>query len=86
MTLLQGLSVIIRRIRVNHGGRKQRTIESIREGEQRVRYLIFADMLSNLHSQWADHKVVGEELWKRFNAPKENQSWYYSARLDAFDE
>ena len=66
--------------------RKQATINEIRKGNQRVRYLIFADMLSNLRSQWADYQEVGEALWKRFNAPKEKQSWYYSARLDAFDD
>ncbi len=66
--------------------RKQATIHEIREGDRRVRYLIFADMLSNLRSQWADYQMVGEDLWARFNAPREKQSWYYSARLDAFDD
>lgn len=66
--------------------RKQVTIDEIYKGERSVRYLIFADMLSNLRSQWADYQKVGESLWERFNAPKEKQSWYYSARLDAFDD
>ena len=66
--------------------RKQVTIDEIRKGDRCVRYLIFADMLSNLRSQWADYQKVGEGLWERFNAPKEKQSWYYSARLDAFHD
>ena len=41
---------------------------------------------SNLRSMYSNYQEVGEELWSRFNAPKEKQSWYYSARLDAFDD
>ena len=64
--------------------RKQVTIDEIRKRDRYVRYPIFADMLSNLRSQSTDYQKVGEGLWERFNAPKEKQSWYYSARLDAF--
>lgn len=25
-----------------------------------------------------DHKKIGEKLWSRFNASKEQQAWYYT--------
>ena len=36
-----------------------------------------ADKLDNLRSIVYDHARAGEELWKRFNASKEQQAWYY---------
>lgn len=38
-----------------------------------------ADKLHNLKSILADHEVLGDELWSRFNAGKEQQQWWYSA-------
>ena len=38
-----------------------------------------ADKLDNLRSIVYDHARAGEELWKRFNASKEQQAWYYSS-------
>ncbi|MDR2360730.1 MAG: HD domain-containing protein, partial [Oscillospiraceae bacterium] len=36
-----------------------------------------ADKIHNIDSMLADYQQVGEDLWKRFNAPKEKQLWYY---------
>ena len=38
-----------------------------------------ADKLDNLRSIAYDHKRIGEEIWKRFNAGKEQQAWYYTS-------
>lgn len=38
-----------------------------------------ADKLHNLKSILADHDVLGEALWDRFNAGKEQQQWWYAA-------
>lgn len=35
---------------------------------------------------YADYKQVGDELWERFNAPKELQAWYYSKANDGLYE
>ena len=31
-----------------------------------------------------DYNIQGEKLWKVFNAPKEEQEWYYRSLVDAF--
>jgi (p)ppGpp synthase/HD superfamily hydrolase len=38
-----------------------------------------ADKLDNLRSIASDHARIGEALWKRFNASKDQQDWYYSS-------
>ena len=32
----------------------------------------------------ADHRLFGESLWKRFNAGKQDQLWYYQSVLNAY--
>lgn len=38
-----------------------------------------ADKLDNLRSLVYDHERIGESLWLRFNASKEQQAWYYTS-------
>ena len=45
--------------------------------------LLLADKLSNIRSIAYDYRNIGDELWKRFNASKEKQAWYYSGIQDA---
>lgn len=52
----------------------------------RLKQLVLADKLANLRSLLRDHIAVGEELWNRFNAGKEQQAWYYSKMVDAVYE
>lgn len=66
--------------------RKQHTINELQTAPLRVKMLIMADKISNLRSMHADYKLMGDELWKRFNAPKEMQAWYYSGVQDALYE
>ena len=63
--------------------RKQHTIDELASAPKRVKMLIMADKLSNMRSIAYDYKNVGDDLWKRFNAPKEKQAWYYDGILDA---
>lgn len=63
--------------------RKTKTIEELEKADDRLQMLVMADKLANLRSLHADYKVIGEELWERFNAPKEKQSWYYGKVQDA---
>ena len=48
-----------------------------------MKMLVLADKLSNLKSLYYDYKKCGEAVWNRFNAPKEEQAWYYSKMIDA---
>jgi hypothetical protein len=43
-----------------------------------------ADKLNNARAIVADLRAIGEKIWKRFNAPKEDVLWYYGALVDAF--
>ena len=63
--------------------RKSYAISSLKAVDRRLKMLVMADKLSNLRSIAADYKELGDELWKRFNAPMEKQSWYYSGVQDA---
>ena len=57
-------------------------IEGMDEASFRVKLLIMADVTANLRSLWRDYRHIGEELWERFNAPKEKQAWYYGSMQD----
>ena len=60
--------------------RKEQTIHFL-EHEASIDQLLVsgADKLDNLRSIVYDHEKIAEEIWKRFNASKEQQAWYYSA-------
>lgn len=53
---------------------------------EREKMLVMADKIANLRNMWNDYQTVGDELWKRFNAPKEMIAWYYSMSIDALSE
>lgn len=66
--------------------RKQHSIYQLKTADRETKLLILADKVSNLRSSLADYIEVGEELWDRFNAPKELQSWYNSEIQDALSD
>lgn len=66
--------------------RKLQTIAELPDSTIRHKMLVMADKVSNLRSMYADYKRIGDELWQRFNAPKELQAWYYSKIADGLDE
>ncbi len=43
-----------------------------------------ADKLHNARTILADYRAVGEKLWDRFNASKEDILWYYSSLVSVF--
>jgi (p)ppGpp synthase/HD superfamily hydrolase len=57
--------------------RKQDAIDYLAGSPLDVRLVCCADKLSNLRSMFADRDAVGEKLWERFNAGKEDIQWYY---------
>lgn len=66
--------------------RKKTAIQKAREGSMRLKMLVMADKVSNLRSLYRDKKQVGENIWERFNAPKEKQAWYYNEMKEALRE
>lgn len=68
---------------------KERKTAAIREaqiGTPECKLLIAADKVSNLRSTAAAHQQLGESLWQRFNANREEIQWYYHSMLDALQE
>jgi hypothetical protein len=65
--------------------RKVQALKELEAADDDLQNLILADKLSNMRAIARDYKAVGDELWKRFHAPKEKQSWYYSESVDALD-
>ncbi|GAB2809179.1 HD domain-containing protein [Ferruginibacter profundus] len=63
--------------------RKKHTIHFL-EHEAAIDQLLVsaADKLDNLRSIVYDFERIGEALWQRFNASKEQQAWYYSSVAD----
>jgi hypothetical protein len=41
-----------------------------------------ADKLHNARAILSDYRELGEQLWLRFNAPKNEQLWYYCALVE----
>jgi (p)ppGpp synthase/HD superfamily hydrolase len=60
--------------------RKEHTIPFLQHEATTDQLLVSgADKLDNLRSIAYDHARIGEALWKRFNASKEQQAWYYDS-------
>ncbi|WP_197046662.1 HD domain-containing protein [Oceanobacillus salinisoli] len=56
--------------------RKQHTIDTIKDGDKEIKYLIVADKLDNLLGVEIDLKEQGDTIWKNFNAGFKKQKWY----------
>ena len=66
--------------------RKTTAIYALKQADDRIKMLVLADKLSNLRSIARDYAELGDAVWKRFNAPKEKQAWYYNGILDALSD
>ena len=67
--------------------RKQATIDKLKKhGDSIANAVCFADKLANLRSIFRDREQVGEKVWERFNALKDEVLWYYQSIHDAATE
>jgi len=66
--------------------RKQTTIEQLSGVSIEIKLVCCADKLSNLRSITSDLETIGEKLWERFNAGKDDICWYYSGIVAALTE
>ncbi len=64
--------------------RKVLYLEHLRDADVSVLRVSAADKLHNLRCILADWKRIGDRLWDRFNATKEDQLWYYSELVKIF--
>lgn len=65
--------------------RKQHTIDRLKEAPTETKLVCFADKFSNIRSMYRDKEEIGEKLWVRFNASKNNIAWYYSSIADVLE-
>lgn len=56
--------------------RKQHTIDTLKNADKEVTYLIVADRLDNLLDLETDLNQLGNAVWDKFNAGYEEQKWY----------
>ena len=63
--------------------RKSHKIEKMKHASQELRLLTCADKLANIRDILADYQSQGDALWSKFNASKEEESWYYHQIAEA---
>jgi (p)ppGpp synthase/HD superfamily hydrolase len=63
-------------------GRKESYISHIKEGNPSVQLVSCADKLHNVRCILSDYRQVGEDLWNRFSASKEETLWFYQSMAD----
>ena len=66
--------------------RKEAYIAHLAEASPSVLLVSAADKLHNARSVAADYRVLGEELWSRFNGGRAGTLWYYRALAKQFSE
>ena len=58
--------------------RKQDYLAHLEHADPSVLRVSLADKVHNARAVLADYRAVGDELWSRFNAGREDQVWYYN--------
>jgi (p)ppGpp synthase/HD superfamily hydrolase len=62
--------------------RKEKYLEHLRSASEDALFVAAADKLHNARAILSDYREIGEQLWARFNAPKEDQLCYYGALVE----
>jgi (p)ppGpp synthase/HD superfamily hydrolase len=57
--------------------RKEKYIRHLRSADSSVRLISAADKLYNAQETLTDTRELGDTIWKRFHATKEETLWYY---------
>ena len=65
--------------------RKDKYLEHLRTANQDALLVSAADKLHNARAILSDYRELGEQLWTRFKAGKEDQLWYYGAVVDVLE-
>ena len=61
--------------------RKERYVEHLRHADESVLRVSLADKLHNARAIVLDYRTLGEQLWSRFNATRDDTLWYYHGVL-----
>ena len=82
-TLVEGCSDSEGPVKARWRTRKEQYLNHLSHAPGEVLLISAADKLHNARAILADYRTVGDELWKRFNAGREDQLWYYRRLVDA---
>ena len=63
--------------------RKAKYLKHLPHASRSIQLVGAADKLHNARSILADYRVVGEALWSRFNATRDQTLWYYRSVIKA---
>ena len=62
--------------------RKETYLAHLAGASDSVRLVSSADKLHNARTVLSDYRVLGEDLWERFNGGREGTLWYYRGIVD----
>ena len=57
--------------------RKEKYLAHLRSADGDALIVAAADKLHNVRAVLSDYRVLGDNVWKKFNAPCEDQLWFY---------
>ena len=66
--------------------RKMYSVDMLYRTTKRDMLLKLASELANLREIYSDYKQVGDEVWNRFDVPRESLAWYYSKLIVALSD
>ena len=81
--LVEGLSDAVSRPKPPWKERKQRYLDHLRTAPAELKLISCADKLHNAESIHRDFLVIGDLLWDRFTASRDETLWYYASIVDA---
>lgn len=81
--LVLALSDAIERPKPAWEARKRRYIAQLAHGAHDLKLISAADKLHNARSLVRDYRLVGDALWGRFSASREQTLWYYKSVVEA---
>ena len=64
--------------------RKEAYLNHARHADPTLLRVTIADKVDNARSILADYRRLGDDLWQRFNAGREDQLWYYTSAIAAY--
>lgn len=82
-SMVESLSDTVTRPKPPWKSRKLRYLAHLRTATSEVKLICCADKLHNAQSLRRDLRTVGDPLWTRFNASRDQTLWYYQEVVDA---
>lgn len=64
--------------------RKRYYLDRVRRAAPALLRVTVADKIDNARAILADHRRIGDEVWARFNASREDILWYYTEAVAAY--